>query len=104
MIQFRDMAQAINTNQADIAFGMVAAADIDHRNLHGVAMSPACSGKRRRLSKRMSYSMPVPPVCPGTRIGTTTGRTACSRWRTGQAGGRSARLWATLVLQRALSS
>ncbi len=108
MIGFRDNAQAINTNQADAAFGMVAVADINHRALHrGESMSPRCSGKRRRLSK-WSYSPPTVPVRPvvgrGGPGGTPTGTTARPLWRPGQAGSPAATLWATLVLQRALSS
>ena len=102
MIQFRNTAQAINNNQAEAAFGMVAVADINHRELHRERMSPCYLGKRR-LSKRLCSdpSVSVHPVSdPGTPIGTTTP----PLWRTGQAGGHTARLWATLVLQRALSS
>lgn len=106
---FRDNAQAINTNQADAAFGfgMVAVADVNHRELHRAPiMSPRCSGKRRRLSKR-PYSSSVTPVRPvaglGGPSGTPTGPTPRPLWP-GQTGGPAATLWATLVVQRALSS
>lgn len=107
MIQFRD-TQAITINQADAAFGLVAAADINHRALHGgESMSPRCSGKRRRMSKR-PYSRPSAPVRPvlgrcGSG-GTPAGTTVRPLWRTGRAGSPAATLWARLVLQRALSS
>ena len=106
---FRDNAQAINTNQADAAFGMVAVADINHRELHrGSIMSPLCLGKRRRLSKR-PYSSSVVPVRPVAGLrgpgGTPTGTTPRPLWRQGElTGGPAATLWATLVVQRALSS
>ena len=106
MIQIRNI-QAINTIQADAAFGLVAAADINHRALHcGESMSPLCSGKRRRMSKR-PYTRPVPvrPVVGrGGLGGTPAGTTVRPLWRTGQAGSPAATLWARLVLQRALSS
>jgi hypothetical protein len=106
---FRDNAQAINTNQADAAFGfgMVAVAETNHRDLHrALIMSPRCSGKRRRLSKR-PYSSPAVPVRPvaglGGLGGMPTGSTPRPLWP-GQTGGPAATLWATLVVQRALSS
>lgn len=103
MIQFRNTAQAINNTQAEAAFGLVAVADINHRDLHRDSMSPCCSGKRRHMSKR-PYSGPSVPVRPVYGPGTPAGQTTPPLWRTGQAGGHAARLWATLVLQRALSS
>ena len=108
MIGIRDNAQAINTNQADAAFGMVAVADIHHRALHGgESMSPRYSGKRRRLSKR-PCSPPTVPVRPVVGRGgpavTPAGTLTRPLWRSGQPGGPAARLWATLVIQRALSS
>ena len=107
MIGIRDNAQAINTNQADATFGMVAVADINHRALHGgECMSPRCSGKRRRLSR--PYSPPTVPVRPvvgrGGLAGTPAGTLTRPLWRSGQPGGPAATLWATLVIQRALSS
>lgn len=107
MIQFRDN-QAINTTQADAAFGLVAAADIDHRTSHsGESMSPCCSGKRRRMSK-WSYTCSTVPVRPvvegGGRIGKPTGSTTKPLPRPVTTGGPAATFWATLVLQRALSS
>lgn len=114
MIQVRDNAQAINFNQADATFGMVAVADINHRILHcGESMSPRCSGKRRRLSKRpySRMSVPVVPVADrGGLAGTPAGTLTRPLWRTShvwrpvQPGGPAATLWATLVIQRALSS
>ena len=109
MIQIRDNDQAINTIQADAAaFGMVAVADINHRALHGgESMSPLCSGKRRRLSKR-PYSRPSVPARPvsgrGGPAGTPAGSWTTPLGRTSQSGGPAARLWATLVIQRSLSS
>lgn len=107
MIQIRDI-QAINSIQADAAFGLVAAADINHRALHcGESMSPRCSGKRRRMSKR-PYTRPMVPVRPVIGCGgpgvTPVGTTVRPLWRAGQAGSPAATLWARLVLQRALSS
>jgi hypothetical protein len=106
MIQFRDTL-AINTTQADAAFGLVAAADINHRCLHGgESMSPRCSGKRRRMSKR-PYTRPTVPVCPVVGRGGPGGTPASTvrpLWRSGRAGSPAATLWARLVLQRALSS
>lgn len=107
MIQFRDNL-AINSTQADAAFGLVAAADIDHRALHrGKRMSPPCTGKRRRTSSG-SYSrstVPVSPVCECVDPdGVRTGSMGRSLWRPGQTGGPVATVWATFVIQRALSS
>ena len=104
MIQFRDI-QAINTIQADAAFGLVAAADIDHRaSRECVNMSPY-SGKRRRMSKWPCPKSTV-PVCPGVERGghggLLTGPTPHTR--PVPTGGPAATLWATLVIQRALSS
>ena len=105
---FRINALAINTNQAEASFGLVANADIHHQILRDRDASPCCSGKRRKMSMR-PYSSSVVPVSPpvakqgGTR-GTTTLRTTRPLWRASRAGGPAARLWATLVLQRALSS
>jgi len=105
---FRTNALAINTNQAEAAFGLVANADIHHQILRDRDASPCCSGKRRKMSMR-PYPSSVVPVSPpvakqgGTR-GTTTLRTTRPLWRASRAGGPAARLWATLVLQRALSS
>ena len=108
MIGIRDNAQAINTNQADATFGMVAVADINHRALHcGESMSPRCSGKRRRLSKRPYSRLSVPArpaVGRGGPSGTPAGTLTRPLWRSGQPGGPAARLWAALVIQRALSS
>lgn len=107
MIGFRDNIQAININQADAAFGMVAVADINHRAPHRAErMSPLCLGKRRRLSKR-PYSPPTVPVHPGLGRGGSTGLatgTTTTPWRSSWSGGPAATLWATLVIQRALSS
>ena len=108
MIGIRDNAQAININQADAAFGMVAVADINHRAPHRAErMSPLCLGKRRRLSKR-PYSRPTVPVRPvlggGGPMGTSAGTLTRPLWRTSRSGGPVATLWATLVIQRALSS
>ena len=104
---FRINALAINTNQAEACFGLVANADIHHQILRDRDASPCCSGKRREMSMR-PYSSSVVPVSPpvakqgGTR-GTTL-RTTRPLWRASRTGGPTARLWATLVLQRALSS
>ncbi len=108
MIQFRDN-QAINIPQAGAAFGMVAPADIHHRDLlrEGGRFS-RCSGKRRRMSK-WPYSCSMVPVCPVVDHGGGPGegrpeRTGTPTTCPPTAGGPAARLWATLVLQRALSS
>ncbi|MBA3315736.1 MAG: hypothetical protein M3552_18225 [Planctomycetota bacterium] len=102
MIQFRTNALAINTNQAEAIFGLVANADIHHDLRCDKGMSPCCSGKRRRMSMRPypSSVVPVPPVVEqvGTRGRTALGTTR-PLWRTSRAGGPAARLWATLVLR-----
>ncbi len=104
---FRTNALAINTNQAEASFGLVANADIHHQILRDRDASPCCSGKRRQMSMR-PYPCSVVPVSPvskqGGMCGTTTLGTTRPLWRTSCAGGPAARLWATLVLQRALSS
>ncbi|MGC1275289.1 MAG: hypothetical protein WBC44_16405 [Planctomycetaceae bacterium] len=107
MIQFRDNL-AINTTQADAAFGLVAAADINHRARHcGESMFPRCSGKRRRMPK-WSYTCSTVPVRPvvegGGCVGKPTGSTTTPLPRPVTTGGPAATFWATLVLQRALSS
>lgn len=110
MIQICENALAITTTAANVTtFGSVAAAQIIHRVTDPCAMrSPDCSGKRRRLAKRPSQLKDVSgyPVVGG--------RGGHGGWhaepahrplgRTGAAGGPSAVLWATLVVQRALSS
>ena len=110
MSRICENAQAITTTAANVTtFGQVAAAQILHRDMYPCAMwSPDCSGSRRRLSKRPSPPKDV-PVRPGVggrggyggghalHVGRPLGRA-------GAAGGPPAVLWATLVVQRALSS
>lgn len=106
MVRFRDSIQAINVNQAGFAVGMVAAADIDHRNLLRGSTSPSSSGKRRRLSKR-PYLRPMWPATPALErrdVPPVRGAERCRPLQATGGGTAAARLWATLVIQRALGS
>jgi hypothetical protein len=103
MISFRDTLQAITLHQAGAQHGMVAVADINHRDFpRGDRKSPLCLGKRRRLSMR-SYSCPPMPVPPAAGGGMSTITTSRPLW-SGVSGGPAAALWAALVIERALSS
>ena len=107
MVRFRDDIQAINVNQAGFAVGMVAAADINHLNLRHGSMSPTSSGKRRRLPKR-PYLRSTWPATPALERGCVPSvdrdTDRCRPLQAAGTGTAAAALWATLVIQRALSS
>lgn len=107
MIQICNNAQAIQNNQADIAFGSVAAAVVgnNHRaRLHsgGMSMSPCCLGERKRPSKRAWHeSTPPVRVVAQSTVRDVTKRQRQRSYLTEVRSGSP--LWAALVIQRCVS-
>ena len=108
MIQICNNAQAIQNNQADIAFGSVAAAVVgnNHRvRLHSgdMSMSPGCClGERTRPSKRAWHGS-IPPVSVSTpsKVTEVAKRQRQRSYLTDVRSGSP--LWAALVIQRSVS-